>query len=170
MIQEPKEPIMTRGVLKLPRFRSLTVGENDMQTEPIILAAEDDEWHYYLLKQQLKRVGIDWPIQRFSDGQQAMDFFRDQFIQTCTGPAILLLDLRLPKISGPEILARIRASDLPSLRELPVIVITSSCNPDDRAQCIRLGCTAYLTKPFAAADLHSAIHAALSGTPVGQTS
>jgi CheY-like chemotaxis protein len=140
-----------------------------MQTEPIILVAEDDDGHFYLLKKELKRIGIAWPIRRFSDGQSALDFLSHEFIKAREVPAILLLDLRLPKVSGTEILARIRSSDSPSLRELPTVVITSSCNPDDYTQCQRLGCNAYLTKPFSAAQLQSAIHSALPGISTGQT-
>jgi CheY-like chemotaxis protein len=140
-----------------------------MQTEPIILVAEDDDGHFYLLKRELKRIGIAWPIRRFPDGQQALDFLSREFVNNPNGPAILLLDLRLPKISGTEILARIRSSDSPSLRELPTVVITSSCNPDDCTQCRQLGCNAYLTKPFSAAELLSAFHSALPGTFTGQT-
>jgi CheY-like chemotaxis protein len=140
-----------------------------MQTEPIMLVAEDDDGHFYLLKQELKRIGILWPIQRFSDGQQVLDFLGSEFIDNPDSPAILLLDLRLPKVSGTEILARIQSSDSPSLRELPTVVITSSCNPDDRIQCQRLGCNAYLIKPFSAAQLQSAFHSALPGVPTGQT-
>jgi CheY-like chemotaxis protein len=140
-----------------------------MQTEPIILVAEDDDGHFYLLKRELKRIGIAWPIRRFPDGQQALDFLSRDFINNPNGPVILLLDLRLPKVSGTEILARIRSSDAPSLRELPVVVITSSCNPDDQMQCQRLGCNAYLTKPFSAAQLLAAFHSTLPGVFTGQT-
>jgi CheY-like chemotaxis protein len=140
-----------------------------MQTEPIILVAEDDEGHFYLLKRELKRIGIAWPIRRFPDGQQALDYLCHEFVKTPEGPTILLLDLRLPKVSGTEILARIRSSDSPFLRELPTVIITSSCNPDDRTECQRLGCNAYLTKPFSAALLQSAMQSALPGIPIGQT-
>jgi CheY-like chemotaxis protein len=140
-----------------------------MQTDPMILVVEDDDGHLYLLKRELKRIGIDWPMRRFSDGQQAMDFFGREFVQTPYSPAILLLDLRLPKVSGAEILAWIRSSPTPSLRELPIIVITSSCNPDDRTECLRLGCNGYLTKPFSGAELLSAIQSASPGVFLSQT-
>ena len=139
-----------------------------MWTEPTILVVEDDEGHLHLLKRELKRLGLDWPMRRFFDGQQALDFFGREFIQTPNGPAILLLDLRLPKVSGTAILAWIRSSGTPSLRELPIVVITSSCNPDDRTECQRLGCNGYLTKPFSAAELQSAIQLALPGILVAQ--
>src|SRR5512140_2874233 len=113
-----------------------------MQTEPLILVAEDDDGHLYLLKRELKRIGISWPIRRFLDGQQVLDFLVREFAKTPQEPAILLLDLRLPKISGTQILTQIRSSDSPSLRELPIVIITSSCNPDDRIQCEGLGCNA----------------------------
>jgi CheY-like chemotaxis protein len=140
-----------------------------MQKEPTILVVEDDEGHFYLLKRELKRIGIEWPIRRFFDGQQAMDFFGREFVQTPNEPAILLLDLRLPKVSGAAILAWIRSSGTPALRELPIVVITSSCNPDDRTECLRLGCDGYLTKPFSAAELLSAIQSANPGVFLSQT-
>jgi CheY-like chemotaxis protein len=140
-----------------------------MQKVPTILVVEDDEGHLYLLKRELKRIGIGWPVRRFSDGQQAMDFFGREFVQTPNEPAILLLDLRLPKVSGAAILAWIRSSGTPALRELPIVVITSSCNPDDRTECLRLGCDGYLTKPFSAAELLSAIQSANPGVFLSQT-
>jgi CheY-like chemotaxis protein len=140
-----------------------------MQKEPTILVVEDDEGHLYLLKRELKRIGIEWPIRRFSDGQQAMDFFGREFVQTPDEPVILLLDLRLPKVSGTAILAWIRSSGTPALRELPIVVITSSCNPDDRTECQRLGCDGYLTKPFSGAELLSAIQSAIPGVFLSQT-
>jgi CheY-like chemotaxis protein len=140
-----------------------------MQKVPTILVVEDDEGHFYLLKRELKRIGIGWPVRRFSDGQQAMDFFGREFVQTPNEPAILLLDLRLPKVSGAAILAWIRSSGTPALRELPIVVITSSCNPDDRTECLRLGCDGYLTKPFSAAELLSAIQSANPGVFLSQT-
>jgi CheY-like chemotaxis protein len=132
-----------------------------MRKEPTILVVEDDEGHFHLLKRELKRIGFSWPMRRFIDGQQAMDFFGREFSQTPIEPAILLLDLRLPKVSGTAILAWIRSCGTPALRELPTVVITSSCNPDDRTECLRLGCNGYLTKPFSAAELQSAIRSAI---------
>lgn len=138
-----------------------------MQTEPTMLVVEDDEGHLYLLTQQLKRIGITWPMRRFSDGQQAVDFFAREFAQIPTSPMVLLLDLRLPKVDGTAILARIRSSQSLALQQLPTIIITSSCNPDDRNECERLGCNAYLTKPFSLGELRSAIQQALPGNIFG---
>lgn len=141
-----------------------------MQMDPLILVAEDDEGHFHLLKRELKRIGISWPIRRFLDGQQVLDFLVREFAKAPHEPAILLLDLRLPKVSGTQILAHIRSSDSSSLRELPIVIITSSCNPDDRIQCERLGCNAYLTKPLSSSELRSAIDSALPCVAVGLNS
>jgi CheY-like chemotaxis protein len=142
---------------------------NDMRIDPMILVVEDDEGHFHLLKRELKRIRIDWPIRRFSDGQQAMDFFGREFSMNPNEQAILLLDLRLPKVSGTAILAWIRSSGSLPLQELPIVVITSSCNPDDRTECEHLGCNGYLTKPFSAAELLSAIHSVIPGVFLSQS-
>ena len=129
-----------------------------------IWAAEDDEGHYRLLLKILERSNIQASVRRFFDGQQVLDYLTQH--ETVGNPDNtgigLLLELRLPKISGEEVLRRIRLAALPILRELPVVVVTSSRDPDDRIACLRLGCDAFLEKPFNPQQLDSAILLAMS--------
>jgi CheY-like chemotaxis protein len=129
-----------------------------------IWVAEDDHGHYLLFLKTLESAKIRVPIRRFFDGQQAIDYFEQhEAIGDLDNKGIVLfLDLRLPKVSGEEVLRRIRSAVSPIFHELPVVVITSSCNPEDRIACHRLGCDAFLVKPFSPQQLDHAILLALS--------
>jgi two-component system, response regulator len=80
------------------------------------------------------------------DGEQALKFlFGDAGVAPGPLPDLVLLDLRLPKVSGKEVLARVRAE--PRTAGLPVIVFTSSTEDGDFQECMALGANAYIVKP-----------------------
>src|SRR5262249_6459199 len=83
------------------------------------------------------------------DGVQAMDCLRRRgdFCSRVgnTNPALVLLDLKMPRLSGLEVLRQIRAD--PKLKTIPVVAFTTSCEPEDVAQCYRLGANGYVVKP-----------------------
>lgn len=120
-----------------------------MHKEVVILIAEDDEGHAGLIRKNLARAGIVNELLHFRDGQEIVDFlFR-------TGPGqvresgkayFLLLDIRMPKLDGVEVLARIKAD--PELRRIPVIMITTTDDPREVDRCHELGCSSYITKPI----------------------
>jgi CheY-like chemotaxis protein len=116
--------------------------------EVVILIAEDDAGHAVLIEKNLRRVGLHNSIQRFENGQEILDFlFR-------RGPApprrmdtayLLLLDIRMPKVDGVEVLRQIKADA--GLRKLPVIMLTTTEDPREVARCHELGCNNYIVKP-----------------------
>jgi CheY-like chemotaxis protein len=82
------------------------------------------------------------------DGQEALDYLRHQgkYADRQDGnPAVILLDLKLPKINGIEVLREIRADD--KLKLIPVVVLTSSHEEKDRVTSYNLGVNAYVVKP-----------------------
>ena len=87
------------------------------------------------------------PILRFENGQELLDFlFRDgvrKRLPVCG--YLLLLDIRMPKVDGVEVLRRIKAD--PKLRKLPVIMLTTTDDPQEVARCHSLGCSNYVVKP-----------------------
>lgn len=82
------------------------------------------------------------------DGTQALDYLyhRGAYATRPPGlPAVVLLDLKMPKINGLEVLRTLKGD--PQLRTLPVVVLTSSREAPDLAECYRLGANAYVVKP-----------------------
>ena len=107
----------------------------------MILIIEDNADDSFLLTRQLARARLDDRVRVIGDGQDALDFI----LETSTLPQVVFLDLRLPRVSGIQLLQRIRQEE--RLRTLPVIVMTNSVDLDDVAKCTELGVTAYLPKP-----------------------
>ena len=119
-----------------------------MNQEVIILIAEDDEGHADLIRKNLVRAGIANYIIHFRDGQEVVDFLfcRGNGPHRKTGDAfVLLLDIRMPKLNGTEVLEQVKAD--PELRKIPVLMITTTDDPREVERCHALGCSNYLTKP-----------------------
>jgi len=120
-----------------------------MLKDVTILISEDDRGHFILMKHRLRNAGIDNEIVWLCDGQETMDFLfaREGRVNLQPpGKYILLLDIRMPKIDGIEILAQIRKDR--RLNHMPVVVVTSSDNPDNIRRCRSLGCDGYIVKPL----------------------
>lgn len=125
-----------------------TTGETTMNREVTILIAEDDEGHADLIRKNLARSGIANPIIRFKDGQEISDFLfcRGSGPRRESGkPYILLLDIRMPKMDGTEVLRQIKGDA--ELRKMPVVMVTTTDDPREVALCHALGCNSYITKP-----------------------
>lgn len=117
--------------------------------EVIIVVAEDDDGHAALIERNLVRAGVSNELIRFSDGQQVLDFFFDRH-ESRTRPKdtayLLLLDIRMPKVDGVEVLGRIKEDA--ELRKIPVIMLTTTDDPKEVERCHLLGCSHYITKPI----------------------
>jgi CheY-like chemotaxis protein len=118
------------------------------QPIPTILITEDDDGHAFLIEDNLSRAGVQAPFLRFSDGQEVLDFL---FSRTSDPafihgqPYLLLLDIRMPKVDGVEVLRQIKADE--GLRKLPVIMLTTTDDPREVARCHAYGCNSYIQKP-----------------------
>lgn len=117
-------------------------------TAPVILIAEDDEGHAILVRQNLAAAGLNNEVRHFRDGQAILDFL----FKRGSGPHLeagrfylVLLDIRMPKVDGVEVLRRIKAA--PDLRRLPVIVLTTTDDSREVERCHELGCNVYIQKP-----------------------
>ena len=120
-----------------------------MNQEAIILIAEDDEGHAHLIQKNLTRAGLANKIIHFADGQEVVDFMfsRGDGPHRKSGESyVLLLDIRMPKLDGTEVLERIKAD--PELCKIPVIMITTTDDPREVDRCHALGCNNYITKPL----------------------
>jgi len=114
-------------------------------TQAHILVIEDAAPDVYLIREALKRAGLDFQLTVLDDGEKAMSFIDELERGSTRCPQLVLLDLNLPKRSGDLILDRIRHSDC--CRGVPVIIVTSSDSPKDKAETARLGATEYFRKP-----------------------
>jgi CheY-like chemotaxis protein len=120
-----------------------------MITNAPILYAEDDEHDVFFLQHAFQAAGITNPLQVARDGQEAIDYlsgagdFADRSRYPL--PCLILLDLKMPGVSGMEVLAWLRqVSNSPPL---PVIVLSSSAQPRDIDRAFALGANAFVVKP-----------------------
>ncbi|MBK8049654.1 MAG: response regulator [Anaerolineales bacterium] len=131
---------------------------NGKRTPVSILITEDDDGHAALIEWQLREAGVDNPMMRFCNGQEVWNF-----LTRCgSGPMrstedayLMLLDLRMPIMDGLEVLRNVKAD--PVLKTLPVIMLTTTDDPQEIEACYRLGCNVYITKPVAFAQFAEAL-------------
>ena len=119
-----------------------------MKVEPTILIVEDDDGHAILIRENLAAAGLNNAMLHFRDGQAVLDFF----FKPGAGPAyvhgqiyLVLLDIRMPKVDGIEVLRRIKADA--NLRKLPIIMLTTTDDSREVERCHQLGCSVYIQKP-----------------------
>ena len=111
-----------------------------------IVMIEDDEGHARLIEKNIRRAGILNEITHFTDGTSALDYlFHHKEGPVLNGPALVLLDLNLPDMSGTDILAKIKSE--PAMRRTPVVVLTTTDDKVEIQRCYDLGCNVYITKP-----------------------
>lgn len=121
-----------------------------MDRRLVILLAEDDDGHAYLIEEGLRETGLVNPIVRVGDGQAALDY-----LHHATAPVLVLLDVDLPRVDGAEVLRQLRAD--PKTHALPVVVLTVTDDPREVARFYDLGCSCYVTKPIEQAQFVDAI-------------
>jgi CheY-like chemotaxis protein len=115
----------------------------------VVLIAEHDPGHSRLIEKSLARIGLGKTIQRFGDGQSVLDFLLcDGPERPCayTHPYLLLLDIGLPGVDGIEVLRQLK--DHRALRKMPVIMLTTTSDPQELDRCYRIGCNGYIVKPI----------------------
>jgi two-component system response regulator len=114
-----------------------------------LLLVEDNPDDEELTLVALKENQIGNPVVVVRDGAEALDYLfgagQDTAAGTGTLPVVVLLDLKLPKVNGLEVLRRLRAND--RTRYLPVVILTSSKEEEDRLQSYALGANSYVRKP-----------------------
>ena len=114
-----------------------------------VLYVEDEENDVIFMRNAWKKVGLRNPLHVVTDGEQAVQYLsgEDKYAHRDTHPmpCLVLLDLKLPKLSGLEVLKWIRQQ--PALHPLPVMVLSSSNKPQDVCSAYELHANAYLVKP-----------------------
>ena len=128
-----------------------------MTTLGRILIVEDDPNDVELTLTALTDYNLANEVMVTRDGQQALDYLycRGEFNTRSTGnPAVMLLDLKLPKVGGLEVLQQIKSDE--RLKMIPVVVLTSSNEEKDMMRSYSLGVNAYVVKPV---DFHEFVNA-----------
>lgn len=111
-----------------------------------IVMIEDDEGHARLIEKNIRRAGISNTIRHFTDGTSALDYlWNHPHGPAHNGPALVLLDLNLPDMSGIDILSQIKGDA--KLRRTPVVVLTTTDDKVEIQRCYDMGCNVYITKP-----------------------
>ncbi|MCG8367931.1 MAG: response regulator [Pseudanabaenales cyanobacterium] len=129
--------------------------------DPLLLVVEDSDEDFAVLQRLMKRMAVQNPIYRCADGDEVLEFlyqsgdYTDQ--DTVPRPSIILLDLNLPGTDGREVLEQLKQDG--DLREIPVVVFTTSSNPKDIEFCYQNGANGYLVKPVNSIELQRTVQA-----------
>jgi DNA-binding response OmpR family regulator len=120
----------------------------------MIFLVEDDPDHEALAIRALRKANVVNEIKVARDGAEALDFIAKVAAGTEPLPQLVLLDLKLPKVEGLDVLRAIRAGDKTAL--MPVVVLTSSDEERDIVSSYRLGVNSYIRKPVNFTDFAEA--------------
>ena len=114
-----------------------------------ILLAEDDTVDVMTIRRAFEKNGLTNPIYVVGDGEEALDYLRHKgkFAETDSAPrpGVILMDLSMPRMSGLELLLTLKTD--PQLREIPVVVLTSSDEHQDVKTAFTRGAAGYIVKP-----------------------
>ena len=114
-----------------------------------ILVAEDNEDDAFILESSLKRAGLPRPTYVCQTGEQVLEYIQGHGMFSDRAkypfPRMLILDIKMPILSGLEVLCWVRAH--PHCAVIPTIILTSSAHPNDVSEAFRNGVNAYFTKP-----------------------
>ena len=123
--------------------------------EAIVLLADDDPGDCLLTRKALDEAQVSRPLHIVHDGAELMDYLkrRGKYVDPADAPrpALILLDLNMPNVSGTEFLERLASE--PQLRSIPVVVLTTSDEERDIQSSYELGANAYMVKPSAFRDM-----------------
>jgi CheY-like chemotaxis protein len=129
-------------------------GSDDVSKERFVLLAEDDENDVTFARRSFAQAEISAPLHVVEDGQEVIDFLsgtgkysdRDRHAL----PSLLMLDLKMPRKTGMEVLKWIREQE--RLRGLPIIIFSSSVHPAEIEAAYRIGANAFVVKPSGAPE------------------
>ena len=130
------------------------MNEDYLKPQPI-LVVDDNEDDYEAIARAFKRVGLANPVSLCTTGQAAIDFLKHEGSAHDIGhadrPVLIMLDLNMPGMDGFQVLQHIRQDA--ALRQIPVVIWTTSSNEKDVDACYTYGANAYMQKPVIFEDL-----------------
>mgnify|MGYP001010088446 CR=1 FL=1 len=114
-----------------------------------ILLVEDNKSDAEMTLRALKKINLINTVVHVSDGEKALDFLyaKGEFSERdpSVKPKVILLDIKMPKINGLEVLEKVKAN--PLTKHIPVVMLTSSQEDPDIERCYELGANSYIVKP-----------------------
>jgi CheY-like chemotaxis protein len=114
-----------------------------------VLIAEDDRGHAELIIEALYDSGLRNEIVRFEDGKDLWDYLLSIIHEPANAAStysyLILLDINMPRMDGTEVLEKIKCTK--ELKDIPVIMLTTTDDPREIERCYQLGCNVYITKP-----------------------
>ena len=123
-----------------------------------ILLVEDSSADAYLIQRAVKDCGRNIQLCTMADGADALQFLRKEHPLThVPTPALIILDLRLPTMSGTELLAEIR--QLPAYQQTPIVILSRLDKAREEAACLQLGASAYVQKSSNFYDFFNSVKA-----------
>ena len=123
-----------------------------------LLVVEDSDLDFVCLQKVMNKLCVDNPIYRCTNGDEAIDFLysqRDTAPDDLSRPAIILLDLNLPGTDGKEVLKKIKEDE--RLKTIPIVIFTTSADPQDINYCYEYGANSYMLKPMDLSNLKKTI-------------
>lgn len=112
-----------------------------------ILMVEDDENDIIMTKRAFERYNLRNVLYVARDGEEALDFiYHRGDYQDSPAPGLILLDIKLPKMDGLEVLRRLKSD--PDKRHIPVVILTASRREKDKIESYKLGVNSYIVKPL----------------------
>lgn len=129
-----------------------------MAKPPLILLVDDDENDLRMIRTALTRSGTELNVSCVHDGAEALEYLyrRGEFKDRAPdNPSMLLLDLNMPRADGWDVMRQVKADT--ALRNIPVVVFTSSARDQDVLHSYELGANAYVVKPIDMGEFMAAI-------------
>lgn len=114
-----------------------------MNEDFLILLTEDDDAAANLIQMNLKRLGADKILWK-KNGRETLDFLKSGSLADYPQP-IILLDIKMPVMDGFQLLAEVKKN--PLFKNIPVVMLTTTDNPEEVDKCYDLGCNFYIKKP-----------------------
>ena len=115
-----------------------------------LLVVEDNDEDFFVFMDFLNEMEVQHPVHRCIDGDDALDFLwgegNYQNQDPSIKPSVVLLDLNLPGTDGREVLEQIKGNN--QFKQIPVVIFTTSHNPQDIDFCYQMGANSYLVKPM----------------------
>jgi two-component system response regulator len=132
-------------------------GQGGAKMKPDILLVEDNSDDAALALRVLKQDNPRTKVKIVRDGVELLEYLFDksEAVNSKLLPKVIFLDIKLPRLTGPEALKRIRNND--DTRNIPVVIMTSSNQQRDVAECYQLGANSYLVKPIDFSSYYSMI-------------
>ena len=133
-----------------------------------ILMAEDDPDDRFLVQEAFREIGSCGDLRFVEDGEELMQYlgragkYADPMLSP--RPALILLDLNMPKKDGRQALVEIKTD--PDLQKIPVVVWTTSDEREDKAECEKAGASSFITKPLKYSELVDAVRNIVAQHPV----